>query len=233
MLAVLQRQVRVIITLHGSDVLFSAVNRLISQIAVILAKYVVFSHKGLKSKIFCSKCKYSVVETGFDLSKFESIDKNVARKKFPNIPLNKNIVLFSSNFNRPEKNPKLAIEACLLVEDTYIVEFKGINRDDVKYLISAADVLLVTSLYETGPLVIKEALACNTPVISTNVGIAKELIANIDGCYIVDYDKYEIAEKLKLVFSRNTKISSRDKILIYDNNFVAEKIINIYDKLMI
>ncbi len=231
MLAVLQRRVPVVTTLHGSDVNYSFSIRLISQIAVFLSKHVIFSHHNLTSKMFYFSNRYSIIETGFDLSKFEPVDKTIARSKFSYIPNDKNVVLFSSNFNRKEKNPELAINACNLIENTILVEFKDVKREDVKYLINACDVVLVTSFYETGPLVIKEALACNTPVISTDVGIARELLTGIEGCYIVKYDKYDIADKLRLVFQRKQKVNSRHKVLKYDNNLVAAKIINIYNNL--
>ena len=52
---------------------------------------------------------------------------------------------------------------------------KGYSREEVHLLMNAVDILIVTSHSETGPLVVKEALACNCPIISTDVGDVKEL----------------------------------------------------------
>ena len=55
------------------------------------------------------------------------------------------------------------------------VRFLG-RRSDVPALLNALDLLVVASSRETGPLVLMESLACTTPVLSTPVGIAPDLL---------------------------------------------------------
>ena len=52
-------------------------------------------------------------------------------------------------------------------------------------LYAAADFYLIPSRDEGGPKAVLEAVACGTPVISTDVGIAKEVLSNVDGCLVV------------------------------------------------
>ncbi len=54
-------------------------------------------------------------------------------------------------------------------------------RDDVADLLAAADVVVVPSRWESGPLVLFEALALGRPVVSTPVGAAPGLFADGDG----------------------------------------------------
>lgn len=50
------------------------------------------------------------------------------------------------------------------------------RRDDLPAVLNAFDLLVVASMRETGPLVLLEALATGTPVVSTPVGYAPELL---------------------------------------------------------
>lgn len=52
------------------------------------------------------------------------------------------------------------------------------SRDDAPDLIAAADVLVVSSRWESGPLVVREALELGTPVVSTRVGFVPEVLAD-------------------------------------------------------
>ena len=64
------------------------------------------------------------------------------------------------------------------------VRFLG-RRSDIPDLLNALDLLVVASSRETGPLVLMESLACATPVISTPVGIAPDLLPP-DALFAVD-----------------------------------------------
>lgn len=66
------------------------------------------------------------------------------------------------------------------------VELLGYTND-VRGLMAAADVLLLSSDYEGLPAVAIEALACNCPVISTNCfPMAKTLLGSLPRCIVVD-----------------------------------------------
>ncbi|HKO18327.1 MAG TPA: glycosyltransferase family 4 protein [Acidobacteriaceae bacterium] len=58
-----------------------------------------------------------------------------------------------------------------------------IRRADVPDLYCALDVYLLTSRVEGGPCTVFEAMACETAVVSTKVGVVPELITDgVDGC---------------------------------------------------
>jgi D-inositol-3-phosphate glycosyltransferase len=59
------------------------------------------------------------------------------------------------------------------------VLFRGaVPQPELPYYYSAADVTVVASYYESFCLVILESLACGTPVVSTDVGVAASVIVN-------------------------------------------------------
>ncbi len=72
------------------------------------------------------------------------------------------------------------------------IVFTGWQTDLISYY-KGVDILLVTSWYEGYGLVFKEALAVNCPIVSTDVGIARE-----SGALIVGWKSEEIAEGLKI-----------------------------------
>jgi glycosyltransferase involved in cell wall biosynthesis len=68
---------------------------------------------------------------------------------------------------------------------------------DLPSLFNAADVSVVTSLQESLALVITEALACGTPVISTPVGIAPKVIRDgVTGYMVQSREPSEMAMRL-------------------------------------
>jgi len=64
----------------------------------------------------------------------------------------------------------------------------GVDHDEMPYYMNASDVLLVTSKRESGPMVVKEAAACNLPVVSTDVGFVRETIRGLTNCTVSDND---------------------------------------------
>ena len=169
-----------------------------------------------------------------DLSKFSLIDKNEARKK---LGLgNKKYILFAANPARPEKNFKLAEQAVkkLNRNDTELLVVHSQPFDKMKLYFNAADVLLLTSLHEGSPNVIKEALVCNLPIVSTDVGDVKWLLGDLAGCFLTSFDPVDVADKLKKALEFNSPTNGRQRIteLELDSESVAKKIISLYKEIL-
>ena len=60
------------------------------------------------------------------------------------------------------------------------------RQDELRKIYSRATVLMISSHFEGIPMVILESLACQTPVMSTNVGGIKELVADNITCIVND-----------------------------------------------
>ncbi len=173
---------------------------------------------------------------GVDLDLIIPIDFKEARK-YLKWNLNGKYVLFSGSFDNSIKNALLAQKAINIVENVKLVELKGFTRNEVGVLMNACDLLLVTSLRESGPLVVKEAMACNRAIVSTDVGDVKWVIGDTEGCGISSYDPQECAAIIKqsLAFSeqfRSTNGRKRIEELGLDNKVVAKKIIKVYHNII-
>jgi glycosyltransferase involved in cell wall biosynthesis len=118
-----------------------------------------------------------------------------------------------------------------------IIPVFNISPDKLKYYYSAADVLIMTSLYEGSPNVIKEAMVCDCPVVSTDVGNVRWLFGETQGYYITSYEPHEIALNIKNAIDfrgkyRKTKGWERINELGLDSETVAGKIIEVYKKVL-
>jgi glycosyltransferase involved in cell wall biosynthesis len=103
-----------------------------------------------------------------------------------------------------------------------------------RYL-NEADVLAFSSFMEGSPNVIKEAMACNCPIVSTDVGDVRWVLGDTKGCYIASFDPADFAKKMELAihFSQvvgRTKGRQRIVALGLDMNTVAKRIMAVYKK---
>ncbi len=180
----------------------------------------------------------AIIPNGVDTETFFEVSKHEARAVVRFEPEAK-IIIFVSSPERKEKNYILASEAVNYLDDPAVklVTVNSFENGKLKYIYNAADVLILTSYHEGSPNVIKEAMACNCPIVSTSVGDVKLVIGNSEGCYITSFDVIDITEKLRaaLKYSQSKgRTKGRDRIfkLGLDSSSVADKIINIYKQII-
>ncbi len=226
----LQCEQKVVITFHGSDAYIPYV-KLLSKLAASLSAFNIFVEEKIKNKIKGHK-KNAIVPCGVDLDVFYPMNKGVARNVIGLDPLKK-YVLFSSGFDNPVKNYPLAISAVnrtgLKIE---LIELKNRTREEVYFFLNAVDLLLLTSFSEGSPQIIKEAMACNCPIVATDVGDVKEIITDTEGCFITSFDSMDVADKIRKAIDFGKRTNGREKILRFDNKLIAKKIIEIYQKVI-
>src|SRR4030095_6406501 len=164
-----------------------------------------------------------------NLDESKELDKSLSRLKMNLNKDNINIV-FSGAFDNPVKNYDLAKTAIGLIPEATInlIELKGYKRMEVNYLLNASDLFLLTSKSEGSPQIIKEAMACNCPIVSTDAGDVREMIAGSEGCYITSFEPEDVAAKIRLAIKFASRTKGREKIKRFDNNLIAEKIYSIY-----
>lgn len=78
------------------------------------------------------------------------------------------------------------------------VIFTGYLPDhELPYFYNASDIVIVPSYSEGGPLITPEALACNTPVIATNVGGNLEYLQSVNlKKYLIEVNQYDFHFKI-------------------------------------
>lgn len=231
LLAVLQWITPVVITYHGSDI-NNKFHNLLSSIAGLFAKGTVFVSEELVNKIFLKpKSNVLVAPCGIDFKLFYPVNKREARKYF-GYPEEGFLALFPSSFANKIKNAPLAFQAVRLLGGVKLIELKNFNRNEVSLLLSAVDLLLMTSYSEGSPMIIKEAMACNCPIVSVDVGDVKSVILKTKSCYIVTGEPESIAEKIRLILERKERSNGREKIQLLDVDKISEQIFCFYQKII-
>lgn len=222
-----------VVSLMGSDVQAKFLWRLIIKLLnKIFWKVTIVKSGRMERQIRISNA--FIIPNGIDFEKFKLIPKNIAREK---IGFNKKKhIIFVANPDRYEKNFQLAEMAydLLDIDNVELNSVYDVNHDLIPYYYYAADTLVLTSLWEGSPNVIKEAMACNCPIVSTDIGDVREVIGNTEGCYIISYDPEDVAEKIEkaLGFGKRTNGRERIKKLGLDSDTVAKRIIKIYEDVL-
>lgn len=231
LLANSQRKIPVVTTYHGSDINTSGVY-ILSRLNMVLSSHSIFVSNENRLKSGLSK-NFTLLPCGVDTKIFVPGLKGESRKLL-GLEKNQKLVLFSSAFDIAVKNSELALSAIALLPDVRLIELKNYSRSQVALLMNAVDVALMTSFTEGSPQFIKEAMACNCPVVSVPVGDVPFVLKGVEGCFIAAYDAIDIAEKLKMAFMFGKRTEGRNRILElgWSTEKVAEKLLSVYGDIL-
>ncbi|MBS4014228.1 MAG: glycosyltransferase [Bacteroidetes bacterium] len=222
-----------VVSLMGSEVYSHfAIKYLIRVFAKFIWSKTIVKSKKIKDELKIKSC--SVIPNGVDLGKFKPIERYVAQQKL-GWDYNKKHILFASDPDRFEKNYPLAKSSIDLLSscDIEIHFIKNKPNEKLYLYYSACNVLLLTSLWEGSPNVIKEGMACNAQIVSTDVGDVKELFGYTYGLAIVDNSPKNIANALLKAISMNNRSEGRNRIveLGIDSSSIADSLIYEYNKI--
>ena len=218
-----------VVSLMGSDVLS---NSMLAKLSGFFSRHFwdLTIVKSNEMKIQMNSPKVEVVPNGVDLDFFKPLDKNECRQK---LKWSKEQIhlLFVGDPIQKVKGFELADQAIKRLNHTNIQIhiLKNIPHYELPLYYNAADVAILTSHKEGSPNVIKEAMACNCPIISTDVGDVKEIISGTKGCFVTGHNPMEISEAIELAIGFNNKTNGREAIQSLDANKIAKRLISLYE----
>lgn len=239
-----QARLPVVITYGGSDVegspVFSGTNRYknyvlmgISRTLSLFVNQVIVVSENLGLKL--PRKDYHIITIALDLDLFQPMDKQAARDRL-GLPQDVKLALFAANPENTRKRYDLAQEVCRIASKTLPVQLVTATRRppaEIPVFMSACDALLLTSTNEGSPNVVREALACNLPVVSTNVGDVRERIGHIPACAVVASDKPEdLAASLLRVVQATANNDLRHEVLDQDYRKIGHKVVNVYNLIL-
>ena len=216
------------------------------------AKHVICVAQHIRDLVYFKAKNYSIIPCGVSLEDCFLMDKAEARKQL-GWSDDKKYILFGGAFSNTRKNYALLAEAVdrLKIEDSILkiecIEMKGLSRAECVLRMNACDVFALPTKNEGSPQALKEAMACNCPIVATDVADIKYLLGGLQGHYVLpnkngkgawwNGDKHsaeELAELLKkaIAFKRRTQGRERIKDLQLTNELVAQKIIKIYENVL-
>jgi glycosyltransferase involved in cell wall biosynthesis len=171
---------------------------------------------------------------GVDMDLFVPMDSAQARRAL-GLPEGRRYVLFPSSPSRVEKRYDLARRAVELLResspaarDVELLTLDNVPHDRVPLYINASELMLMTSAFEASPVTIREALACNVPVLCTDVGDARAVLGGVPGCAIVDADPAEIARALATALAGPRRVEGRARMESYSLERSVRELQDIY-----
>ncbi|MGA8849163.1 MAG: glycosyltransferase family 4 protein [Dehalococcoidia bacterium] len=171
-----------------------------------------------------------------DVSAFSPLDKAKYRKRL-GFDTGKFLVFFPADPQRPEKNfsfLKQVIED-LNARGTQELEIitGPISPETMSFYYNACDIVCLPSLYEAAPIVVKEAMACNRPIVASDVGDIGKTIGNVDGCFVVrDWNKNDFGKCiLKALQYESTNGRERISEMGWDSETSTKKLLSALNQL--
>jgi teichuronic acid biosynthesis glycosyltransferase TuaC len=216
-----------VVTFHGTDLAHRWVAPLSRSLARLIALPAPVSASLAREGLPAHGDDLAILPCGVNLDRFRRIDRREARSALgldPEAPY----LLFPADPARPEKRFDRARE----VADRAGVELLRYERrppEDIPLMINAANAVLVTSEREGFGLAPLEALACDVPVLATDVGIAPLALAGIDGtlCAPFDPDRWGAAVAAH-VAAADPRVEGRTRAALFDRNRLAERVFRAY-----
>ena len=240
-----QRKLPVVISYCGDDLLGTMNLRgkqtLFSRLAVFAGRLLSHQVDGVivKSREMADRLKRKkdvyVIPHEVDLELFRPMNCEQARIAL-GLDLQKKYLLFAASPDIPVKRFPLAkAVAERLRRQNPEIELLAVHtepQDRLPFFMNACDALVFTSYQEGSPNVVKQAMACNLPIVSTDVGDVREIIGRTDGCYLCEPDVQEFSERLADVLRHGQRTQGREQVQHLSGPAVAQRIIQVYEQVL-
>ncbi len=218
---------------HGRYTALGGIQAALSKRMVRYADEVIVVSESLARRLPPDRA-YEVIPSGLDLELFRPLPQPEARERL-GLPPEKRLVLFAvrSVEDRRKRYP-LAQDVVTRLQREFDVELvvaSGVDHATMPYYMNACDALILTSVHEGSPNVVKEALACDLAVVSVDVGDVRERIGGIEGCAVCKDDTPEtLAAALAGVLRERRRVAGRRAVRDLDEQLIAQRVAAIYDR---
>lgn len=244
-IAALQKKVPSVVSFMGSDLLGSPKldGRLQFRgyIDIWLSRLLQYFVDGIIVKsskmqdVLVKKSKSLVLPNGVDFDLFREIPRSDARTKL-GLNSRTKYILFAGNYKISRKAFYVVEDAVKILksrgENVELLLAYGLPHDQIPFFMNAANILALPSIHEGSPNVIKEAMACNLPIVATDVGDVKKVIGGTEGCRIVDRDSEEFAKGIREILSTIERTKGRQAIEHLRIEKVAQQLVDFYEDVL-
>ncbi len=177
----------------------------------------------------------TVIHCGVDSQLFSPMDRGVARRQL-GWDDDERVVLFAATKPyEPRKRLDLAQAAIKHAEADLgpirLAIAENLPLESIPIMMNAADCLLLTSMAEGGPLVVKEAVLCTLPVVATDVGDVRKVLAGISPSAVCKHDAQELGAALVNVLKANRRSDGHDQRAALDQSTTIKQLLDLYHDL--
>ena len=240
-LCAVSSQVPLVITFRGSDLngdpdvsfLRSQVAQVLSQISSLRGHAIICVSHRLRDRLWWRRNHVSIIPSGVNLDVFRPQPKHQARALL-GWDQDAHIVAFNGA-HRPRTKGLEFVQAAVRVAELTVgaiqlAVFDGNTRSELMpSCLNAADCLALASVHEGSPNVVKEALACNLPVVAVDVGDVAERLQHVYPSRVVGRDVVEFGKELTEILMEKRRSNGRERIALYSEPRVADLIRAVYE----
>ncbi len=239
--ALAQRTVPVVLTFHGSDLLGTIDSNgreaMFSRAAVVGGKLIsrladaVIVQSAAMAQILHWHPHVHVIPCEVDLNVFQPTEMGEARRLLGLDPARKYVLFAARPDNAVKRFPlaKAAVESLQQRQpsvDLIVVSTETQQR--LALYMSACDALVFPSYQEGSPNIVKQAMACNLPIVATDVGDVAQVLGDTEGCFIVEPDARAFAERLGETIRMGMRTNGRDRVQHLASPLVASRLVEVY-----
>ncbi|SFC54293.1 Glycosyltransferase involved in cell wall bisynthesis [Halobiforma haloterrestris] len=179
-----------------------------------------------------------ILPSGIDLERFEPMDRREACERVGWDPDRKHVLFpYSPDYER--KNYPLAKRVTERTRDRLeatddeieLQTISGVPHERVPIFMNAADALLLTSRHEGSPNTVKEAMACNLPVVSTDVGDVRTRLRDVSPSGVGTTED-ELVDELVAVLESGRRSNGRDAVREVSWDRIGDRILDIYESVL-
>jgi glycosyltransferase involved in cell wall biosynthesis len=246
-LLALPKNTPLVVTFRGSDLLGivndkngqytrqGKIGQRVSRTVASCADAVIVVSEHMK-RFLSPNIQAHVIPSGIDLNLFRCMPQGEARSQL-GLPSDERLILFVGRPSQARKRFEISSRAVEILNQTLsarLIVAWGVDHSDIPLYMNACDALVFTSMQEGSPNVVKEALACNLPVVSVPIGDVASRIGNIEGCELCADDRPEtVASSLERVLRRGQRIDGRETVKSLDEGILTRQVIEIYKSILI
>jgi teichuronic acid biosynthesis glycosyltransferase TuaC len=226
LVARLQVRYPVVVTFRGSDLLSRRNRRIGPAVARMVEGVIVMS---AEMKRASGRHDARIIPFGVNVDMFAPSSRERARAEL-GLHARGKLVLFPWDPARPEKRfdvAAAAVETLRQEQDVRLIDIRDEPPAVVSRYMNACDAMVLVSDREGAPMAVREAVACGLPVVSVDVGDVREVITNVDGCFLCKQEAEEVANKLRLAL-RVSRTRDRPPRTVKDVGSVADEVMQVY-----
>ncbi|MCC6830674.1 MAG: glycosyltransferase [Thermoleophilia bacterium] len=241
----LQRRCPLVVSFHGSDLLgrmtaegrIAAPSRLEAASSRLLGRLVdaaIVQSDQMAARLAGCR-RVFVIPHEVDHERFRPVDRAEARRELGLAP-GRRYLLFAANPRIPTKGfPFARAVADAVAREEPGTELLVVWREPQERLplyMNAADVLLFPSFQEGSPNIVKQAMACDLPLVATDVGDVAARTAGAPGCLVLPRDVAAWTGGVRSLLGLGGSSGARPWVADLTTGAVARRVLGAYEAVL-